>query len=747
MPGKVSANGFLIFMHEFRSRQEKRGIRYSSMEAVVEPAGQEWAAMSYDLKMQYKTKAQEYRTSGECRNTSRFIKKGKVQSKPTAKFEQPLPTKCFEAEDAADDFEILDLEDAVRLKQRSDNERQALNTMINWQLANVKEELLVEPFVVLAVQNYYTAPDNSACAAEVALIQFTLQHGIAKVCHAILKPDEFHENMRPYVSNQAMQTHQLCPGRLPGSARNSYRLIVNDMKRLYSSAKKYAKTYVLPHQYNDACGAIVRLRRLSGSKQLIPLDTIFCLDNLYAVLRQNFGRPMPHAADAKLFASTLFDQPTPWDFDSETLCDFHNCRKVKYCALGIARKACFMLFCRMSEVFDFPITDKHVPVKLQRFDFTMHDLELENLTNEERAQQHERESQKQQNAATKAATSRYYTETYFPPELTSMYPQTVGPTMQVYDDAEEAIAELRREADADAAARALVNPPIFRDDDDDIFASDDDLEFASGSNFTARHRMTPAQREMADKLSQVRWDDELGGAVETKPQMHPNLTAQPNATAAPLLKPRAAASMGPRFAPPVNSFLQQPNANAHFANNNHMPRGGGDVSSDDENTAPSNSSRRNALQAQRGTALASFTNRPVCPNESRFNSSFERTTDFNIGSELNSSFNVLNLNGTLGSTQADFLDNGNDLYANPNFCGEPSAPRLPANANMYLRTPFSNCYTTSKPVNQSSSSDSSVYNIAAASSTRLPSTFGNIESTFRRGIGRGYYPTKRNPAT
>lgn len=62
----------------------------------------------------------------------------------------------------------------------------------------------------------------------------------------------------------AMRTHRLSPSRLPNAARNDYRAVVNSMKKFRPEENSNAKAYVLTSQYNEACGAIKRLRKLTS---------------------------------------------------------------------------------------------------------------------------------------------------------------------------------------------------------------------------------------------------------------------------------------------------------------------------------------------------------------------------------------------------------------------------------------------------------------------------------------------------
>jgi len=134
MPVKTSANGFFLFMQEFRVREEKRGARFpGGYESIVQPAGEEWEVMSADDKAEYKVcvpthtylskvlgalfifdnfwfvqkRAQEYKSTADYQHRRNKPPKPKNIDSFIPKFEKPLPRPKM----VTDDFEDESNED------------------------------------------------------------------------------------------------------------------------------------------------------------------------------------------------------------------------------------------------------------------------------------------------------------------------------------------------------------------------------------------------------------------------------------------------------------------------------------------------------------------------------------------------------------------------------------------------------------------------------------------------------------
>ncbi|XP_033227240.1 protein maelstrom homolog [Belonocnema kinseyi] len=318
MPKKTKPNGFLLFMMDYRKREERKGrsFRGGIQEVQNDPqCNQEWQSMSVDKKAEYNRRAKDCKKGGAGKKTGTGESMDAVEREKMRKVEF--------AQNMNDEIESI-----VAMAMEFGNLPLIKFNFIhsNW-------------FHTRSLENN----EFDYIPAEFAVSEFSLKDGVTKIYHQILKTE-----IRCGYTREAMETsqetHQL-PWNLQ-CGEDRFEVMAENLKEFLKpgmDGNKYPALYT-SRQISPAVKALIK--RLTHSLN-VPNETfiVYELEVLFKYLR---NAAMQKAGVVDSFHTVMAEYELIKDAFSFTPgldCDFHKNLDgtSQFCSMSIVKRWAFTI--------------------------------------------------------------------------------------------------------------------------------------------------------------------------------------------------------------------------------------------------------------------------------------------------------------------------------------------------------------------------------------------------------------------
>ena len=334
-------NGYMFYIFEQRNRDQRQGIRRDDSYY-----GAQWAKLSDEEKRSYRDKANAKPTGRTIQLTS-----GHVATPPPGAIgeaDQSSGQSCEGLDEAR-------MRQLVSVLVPEDQEKAAATT------------------VVLASSNVMVRTmEGRFLPMELGLVKYSLQEGIKSWYHRFTDPGQV-----PLGYMNKAQTHVDTTHKTPMShfdqaigrrnRKQEFEAMLDEVCIFLSDCQflnkdqPYYLIFTKEDMVEQLRGSLEYYIKTSGHEQMERLwddERLVVLDMTYLVMRlyaaAGVAMPLPLCADVPNMAS--FDY-TPGS------CDYHTNLDNNFCALGVAKRWCYLLSDTLLDVYGLEaIAGKHLPV-------------------------------------------------------------------------------------------------------------------------------------------------------------------------------------------------------------------------------------------------------------------------------------------------------------------------------------------------------------------------------------------------
>lgn len=354
-PNKAKRNPFFWFMMEVQKQEREKGnlISMSDLPGVCSPS---WDAMSKDEKNYYEQQALKFRHAGSVSNgdanrifptTSSGVNSGRV-------------------------IEVSELLMAMDI--RDENYQDFVNNLVERLIGNptvLPSSKVQDMPIFIASFNVMCVTQSKDCIPnELGLVEYTINDGIRNSFHQFIHCGGVPIGYYRTALEHSEETHKLPLDGMPDAAKSPEALALLLQKFVDTVAKAKVQidgvtlfpVYTMPNHMEQLRGCLSYLAKHVNNdelaavvdKQIIVLDVVRLLLWLNQRKTNDLSkRPYPVCENDLTMTS--------YDFTMSALCEYHCDREIVACALGHAKRTCYLLSDVLCKVYEVEATEAHLP--------------------------------------------------------------------------------------------------------------------------------------------------------------------------------------------------------------------------------------------------------------------------------------------------------------------------------------------------------------------------------------------------
>lgn len=334
MAPKKQINAFYFYMKDLQL-ELREGGKTIPMKDMAEIANPKYKALPHEEKLRYE----------------RMVKEDKAKRKKT---------QCGRL--TSDGVPITQL--LAEEQERKEMQMEivtSVHSMIFQNLDSITDmKIYIISFNVMVVTR-----ENEHYPNEIGLVEFSLRDGIRKIYHAFIDPGQIPIGYFSAAKHHSADSHQLP---IPMSDAENFNLTLeSDYGKILNHILDFTDAHKGPKilfshesQVEQTEGSLEFLRsqspRIKNNKNVTIANLVVLLNKLFSIA----GYPLPTRVEADdLLVQNMFD------FALQSRCEFHEERDSCYCALGYARKMCFIISDSLVKHFGLELTPAHLPQRVE----------------------------------------------------------------------------------------------------------------------------------------------------------------------------------------------------------------------------------------------------------------------------------------------------------------------------------------------------------------------------------------------
>ncbi|XP_076822345.1 protein maelstrom homolog isoform X2 [Clavelina lepadiformis] len=326
---KAPKNAFSFYLDDVVIELRRSGKSVANKSEAVPLVNDKWKNMTKEEKAPYEQKAKEWKLMNR---------------------QQPRSGRL--------DCTGLPIDSRINMEEENDLRRKEAHKVMRRQWHS-KEDVTHVPFYFISFQSLFELPDEEGYQpVEVAILEFTLNDGIVRAWHCFIDPGPIKVGLRAVVKIFREKTHQI-PEENFEQASNDYREIWNTLLEFVNPNRKagmFPPLYTKMSELRKTSFCLSWLSAQAGvANQLV---TVYEIEDLTSELYVYAGYMRPSYGLIEDRCNSHM-----YDYEPNTSCDYHDELECTFCSLLIIKKCCFSIGDTLSELYDYKITDQHVPVR------------------------------------------------------------------------------------------------------------------------------------------------------------------------------------------------------------------------------------------------------------------------------------------------------------------------------------------------------------------------------------------------
>ncbi|XP_023243498.1 protein maelstrom homolog [Centruroides sculpturatus] len=323
---KNHRNGFYYFMKELQEdyRLEGRTIALRGMVSIARPL---WKDLSDSEKAKYKTMAREYKRKSKENITGKMCL-------DDASLSNSLRTVREEQEKT---------EEAVKYVERFISQM------------NSVDEVKETSFFIMVFNVLCCTDDGEYIPLEVGITKYSIKEGIEDYFHTFIDAGRIPLGYGLTAMQHSYQTHKIPTSKFELSESNYLKICKSIEKLVNSGIKEIAPVFCLEESIKQNEGCLDWLCKKATYYNIQNIK-YYNLVHLLMELRAY----VYHAFPSKIAAADVFTS-IAYNYATNSRCDFHEDIDNPYCALGCAKRLCFLLSDAICQFYDCTSNPKLPP--------------------------------------------------------------------------------------------------------------------------------------------------------------------------------------------------------------------------------------------------------------------------------------------------------------------------------------------------------------------------------------------------
>ncbi|XP_067122991.1 protein maelstrom homolog [Centruroides vittatus] len=322
---KQRKNAFYFFMKELQERYkvEYRNVTMKNMSVIAEPF---WKNLPDSEKMKYETMARGYKKK---ENITEKIYSGIT----------------FSDNIVRDDDEEEKAEEAMKFVER-----------YIFQMKSV-DEVKKSHFFIIDF-NLLCCTDDEYIPLEVGITKYSIKEGIEDYFHVFIDAGPIPIGYSRTAMQHSDDTHKIPVSKFRLSESNYSKICKSIENFVNSGRNEIAPVFCLEENIKQNQGC---LDWLCKKASYYNIQNIQCYSLVYLLME--LRAYVHHAFPCKIAAADMLISYA-YDYTTKTRCDYHEDLDNVYCALGSAKRLCFLLSDAVCLFYGVDCTSKHLPPRI-----------------------------------------------------------------------------------------------------------------------------------------------------------------------------------------------------------------------------------------------------------------------------------------------------------------------------------------------------------------------------------------------
>ncbi|XP_067144637.1 protein maelstrom homolog [Centruroides vittatus] len=331
---KKQKNAFYFFMKNLQeeNREEGKNISLKEMASIAGPL---WKDLPKSERIKYETMAREYK------NELKDSVAGKMCSDGTP-LDGFLRTKREEEEKA---------EEAMKFVERYISHMDSA------------DEIKDTAFFIMLFNVLCCTDDNEYIPLEVGITKYSIKEGIEDYFHTFIDAGRIPLGYSRAAMQHSDETHKIPTSKFELSESNYLKICRSIENFVESRGKEIAPVFCLEENIKQNQGCLDWLCKRANYYNIENVQ-YYSLVHLLMEFRAYVNNAFP----CKIVAANILTSHV-YDYVSNTRCDYHEDLDNMYCALGCAKRFCFLLSNAVCQFYDVDCTSKHLPPRIDAKEF------------------------------------------------------------------------------------------------------------------------------------------------------------------------------------------------------------------------------------------------------------------------------------------------------------------------------------------------------------------------------------------
>ncbi|XP_023226992.1 protein maelstrom homolog [Centruroides sculpturatus] len=326
---KKQRNAFYFFMKELQEeyRAEGKNISMKEMAPIAHPL---WKDLPESERIKYETMAREYKNEAK---------------------------DCIAGKMCSDGTPLDDVYRAEREEQEKAEEAVKFVERYIFRMDSV-DEVKNTPFFIMVFNVLCCTDDNEYIPLEVGITKYSIKEGIEDYFHTFIDAGRIPIGYSRAAMQHSDETHKIPTLKFELSESNYLKICKSIERFVESEGKEIAPVFCLEENIKQNQGCLDWLCKKANYYNIQNVQ-YYSLVNLLMELRAYVDNAFP----CKVVAADMLTSHA-YDYAGNIRCDYHETLDNMYCALGCAKRFCFLLSDAVCQFYDVDCTSKHLPPRI-----------------------------------------------------------------------------------------------------------------------------------------------------------------------------------------------------------------------------------------------------------------------------------------------------------------------------------------------------------------------------------------------